>query len=81
MWYLYVLKCSDKSFYTGITIDIKRRLKQHNQGKGSKYVRSRLPAKLVYSEWCGTRSKAAKRELEVKSLPRNKKIELTRRKQ
>lgn len=51
MWYVYMLECSDKSLYTGITTDLQRRLIQHNLGVGSKYVRSRLPPGLFKSDF------------------------------
>ena len=75
-WFVYILKCSDKSLYTGMTNDIPHRLKEHNCKKGSAYVRSRLPAKLVYKEPCKTKSKALKREAEIKSWTREQKIKL-----
>ena len=49
-YFVYILRCADASLYTGVTNDIPHRLKEHNRGKGSAYVRSRLPAKLVYKE-------------------------------
>jgi len=76
MWHVYILKCSDGSLYTGITTDICRRLKEHNNKKGGSYTRSRLPATLLYKENCLNRSQALKRELQVKSLPRAKKLAL-----
>lgn len=48
--YIYILECSDKTYYTGYTTNIDRRFKQHAEGKASKYTRGRLPVKLVYSE-------------------------------
>ena len=78
MYYLYILKCSDNSFYTGITNDLKKRMIAHGQGKGSKYVRSRLPFKLVYTEKIKTKSLALKKELEVKKLRREEKEELVK---
>jgi len=72
---LYVLKCSDGTFYTGITNDLQNRLKTHRAGKGSKYVRARLPIKLVYQEGGYDKSTAAKREYEVKKWSRREKIE------
>ncbi|MCX5692691.1 MAG: GIY-YIG nuclease family protein [Candidatus Omnitrophica bacterium] len=68
MWYIYILKCNDSSFYAGISTNVKERLKAHNSGKGSKYTRSHLPVTLLYIEECDSRSKALKRELEIKSL-------------
>lgn len=74
MYYLYILKCRDNSLYTGITNDIEKRLECHKSGKGSKYVRSRLPVELVYKEEYPDKSSAAKREYEVKSWRRERKI-------
>ena len=72
-WSLYILKCSDESFYTGITNDLERRLKMHQAGKASKYTRTRGPVEMLYSETCGDRSSALIRECEVKEWPRTKK--------
>jgi putative endonuclease len=74
MYYLYLLKCSDESLYTGITTDIGKRMIAHKEGEGSKYVYSRLPFTLVYVEEVGNRSEASKREYEVKSWSREVKI-------
>ena len=77
MWYVYVLLCSDNSFYCGITKDIERRLKQHN-GKikgGAKYTRSKRPCKLLYKESVENRSIATKKEIEFKKLSRKRKEE------
>jgi len=78
MWHLYMLKCADGTFYTGVAKDLSRRIKEHNRGtsRASKYTRSRLPAELVYSERCDGRSAALKREIEVKRLSRQAKIRL-----
>lgn len=78
MWYVYILKCYDGSFYTGITSDINRRIKEHNldDKKASKYVRVRRPANLIYQEKLETKSKALKRENEIKGWNRQKKIDL-----
>tara|TARA_Y100001970_G_scaffold84128_1_gene106227 strand:+ start:22860 stop:23105 length:246 start_codon:yes stop_codon:yes gene_type:complete len=75
-WFVYILKCNDHSLYTGITKDLNRRLKQHNAGKASKYTRNRLPTKIVYKEFLKSRSEALKREIEIKKLPKKKKIKL-----
>ncbi len=75
-WFLYILECRDNSYYIGITLDIPTRVELHHKGKGSKYVRSRLPATLVYSEVYKNKSQASKRENLLKGWPRNKKIEL-----
>ena len=75
-WSLYILECRDKTFYTGITNDLERRLKMHQDGKASKYTRTRRPVKMLYSEKCGDRSSALIRECEVKEWPRTKKTAL-----
>jgi predicted GIY-YIG superfamily endonuclease len=76
-WFLYILKCRDGSFYTGITKDLERRLKMHQNGKASRYTRTRRPVEMLYSEKCGNRSQALIRECEVKEWPRKKKEALT----
>ena len=76
MFYVYMLECSDGSLYTGYTVNLTNRVKTHNQGKGSKYVRSRLPAKLVYHEVLGSKSDAMKREYAIKQLNRASKLKL-----
>lgn len=72
-----MLRCSDETLYTGITTDLARRVEEHNSSlKGAKYTRSRRPVSLVYSEPCKDKSSATLRELEIKKLPRVKKLEL-----
>jgi len=80
LYHVYILRCADGSLYTGITKDVTRRLNEHNSKRGSAYVRSRLPAKLVYKEPCKTKSEALKREAEIKSWPRERKLNLIRSK-
>lgn len=75
-WYLYILECQDGKFYTGITKDMERRLKVHNEGKGASFTRARLPVKMIYYETLKSRTQALVREFAVKSLPRKKKEEL-----
>lgn len=74
MCYIYILKCSDGTLYTGWTTNLEKRVKCHNNGKGAKYTRCRLPVELVYFEECINKSKALKREYEIKQLSRNKKL-------
>jgi len=76
MWFVYILVCSDDSLYTGITTDTNRRLREHNSGKGSKYVRSRCPANIIWVEPGHTRSSALKREAKIKSFSRKEKLQL-----
>ena len=75
-YFLYILLCSDNSLYTGITPDIPKRMKAHESGKGSKYVKSRTPFTMIYSEVLADRSTALKREYEIKSWSRVKKIKV-----
>lgn len=78
-WYGYVVLCADKSLYCGITTDVKRRVKDHNQTKrGSKYCRSRRPVELVGYNVFETKSAALKWEHYFKSLPRDDKIIIVR---
>ncbi len=72
-WSLYILKCCDGSFYTGITNNIERRLKMHQAGKASRYTRTRGPVEMLYSETCSDRSSALIRECEIKEWPKKKK--------
>lgn len=72
-WVLYMLECKDGSLYTGITDNLKRRLKAHREGKGAKYTRGRSPLTLRYLEQCEDHSAALKRELQIKALPRPEK--------
>ena len=73
-WFLYTLKCRDGTLYTGITTDLSRRVRQHNDGTASRYTRSRLPVKLIFSEPCRGRSQALIREYAMKQLSRKKKL-------
>lgn len=74
--YVYILRCSDGSYYTGWTNDLIKRLLMHNSKKGAKYTKSRLPVELVYYEMCVDKSEALKREYAIKQLTRKQKQEL-----
>lgn len=76
MYYIYILECKDRTLYTGITIDVQRRFKEHSLGKGGAYTRSRKAKRVLYTEKFKTRSGALKREYEVKNFSRNKKLAL-----
>ena len=76
MWYVYILECSDKTLYTGITTDVNRRLLQHNSGKGAKYTRMRLPVRLRVVFEAKNRSEASKEEYRIKKLSREEKLRL-----
>ncbi len=74
-YFVYILQCADNTYYTGITTDIERRIKEHNgevKG-GAKYTRIRTPVRLMYSEKCSNRSAATKREYEIKQLTHEQK--------
>lgn len=75
-WYVYILECADRSFYTGATNDPATRLALHNRGRASRYTRARLPARLIYLEHVGDRSAALRRECAIKALTRAQKGEL-----
>ena len=79
MYKVYIIKCSDNTLYTWITTDLDKRLKQHNWEIlwWAKYTRSRQPVELVYFEESENRSKATKREIEIKKMKRSDKILLT----
>ncbi len=79
-WFIYILRCADNSLYTGITLDISKRLDQHNgiDKNGAKYTKARRPVKLVYQETSHSRSDASKREHAIKSLKKSEKESLIR---
>ncbi len=76
MYFVYILKCSDDSLYTGYTNNIEERIQTHNSGKGAKYTRGRLPVELQYYEEFEDKGKALKREHEIKKLSRTDKVKL-----
>ena len=76
MNYVYILKCSDNTLYTGWTTSLEKRLKAHNSGKGAKYTRVRLPVEIVYFEEFEDKKEAMKREYAIKQLSRQEKIKL-----
>lgn len=74
-WFVYLLRCADDSLYCGITIDLDRRLSEHNAGTASKYTRSRLPVSLEVHTGVASKSEALKLEIKVKKQHRSKKID------
>ena len=79
MNFTYILECSDGSLYTGWTNDLENRLKTHNNGKGGKYTKVRLPVKLVYYETYENKIDAMKREYYIKhNMTRAEKLEMIR---
>lgn len=75
-WCVYILQCADDTLYTGITNDLPKRLKVHNNGTGAKYTRSRLPVKLVWSVIVGLKKTAMMLEHHLKQYSRKEKLEL-----
>jgi predicted GIY-YIG superfamily endonuclease len=73
-WFVYILRCSDATLYTGITKDLARRCRQHNDGKASRYTRCRLPVQIVYQESIPTQGLALRREAAIKALSRRQKL-------
>ena len=73
-WVVYLVRCSDKSLYCGISNDLKKRLIEHNSGKGAKYTSSRRPVEPVGVTSEMTKSEALKLEYRIKQLPANRKI-------
>jgi putative endonuclease len=67
-WYVYILKCTDDTLYTGITNNLNRRVSEHNRGVGAKYTRGRTPVELVFVETMPDRSAALRRELVIKGM-------------
>lgn len=76
MYYTYIVKCSDGTYYTGYTNDLRQRVRAHNEKKGAKYTHSRTPVTLVYAEESDTKSLAMKREAAIKKLSRKEKEQL-----
>jgi len=79
MPWMYILECSDGSYYVGSTVDLGKRLYQHQQGEGSKYTARRLPVKLVYAEEFSRIDEAYQREKQVQGWGRPKREALIRR--
>lgn len=76
-WSVYLVECSDGTLYCGISNDVPARIAAHDAGKGARYTRGRGPVRLVWREDGLTRAAAARREHEVKRLPRAEKLILT----
>lgn len=77
-WFVYILLCSDGSFYTGISDNPHQRFLDHKNGKGGRYTRSHKPIKLLYTEQYESKSAALKRESQIKGWSRQKKIDILR---
>jgi putative endonuclease len=69
-WHVYIVRCADRTLYTGVAKDLPARIAAHNDGRGAKYTRPRLPVKLVYVEAAADRAAAQRREHAIKRLSR-----------
>lgn len=76
MYHVYILKCADGSLYTGITTNVERRFLEHKAGSGGGYTSAHKPVKIIYTEEARDRSHALRREAEIKSWPRGRKLKL-----
>ena len=76
MTYVYMVECSDRTLYTGWTVNLARRLAEHNTGRGARYTRSRLPVQLVYWERQPDRGSAQRRESALRRISRDAKLRL-----
>lgn len=76
MAFVYILKCQDNSMYTGYTLNLRRRLREHNAGRGAKYTKQRRPVRLIWAAELPTAYLARRAEVLVKRLPRAKKLRL-----
>lgn len=77
-WSVYLLRCSDGALYCGVTNDLKKRLKTHNEGKASKFTRGRLPVKLAAVSGLLSKSEAMRKEYRIKRLPKSEKRKAVR---
>ncbi|MCR4788661.1 MAG: GIY-YIG nuclease family protein [Lachnospiraceae bacterium] len=76
-YFVYILECIDGSLYTGYTNNLERRLKAHNDGKGARYTKARLPVRLLYSEAYDSKKEAMSREWHIKhDMTREEKLKL-----
>lgn len=78
-WFVYIVRCGDRTLYTGVTTDTGRRVAEHNAGRGARYTRSRRPVRLVYCEAAPDRAAALRRESEIKRMRATAKRALARR--
>lgn len=80
-YHLYLLECADGTFYAGITVDLARRVSEHNfSRRGAKYTRGRRPVRLVYTKKFRDRAEATRAEIQIKKLSRQEKLNLLKNK-
>jgi putative endonuclease len=78
VWHVYIVKCADRTLYTGVAKNVEARIEQHNSGRGAKYTRTRRPVELVYRETAADRSTALRREHAIKRMRLDEKTKLIR---
>jgi len=76
-WYVYIVRCRTGQLYTGISLDVERRVEEHNRGRGARFTKTRRPVLLVYEETCRDRPSAMRREIEIKRMTRRQKVSMT----
>ena len=76
IWWVYIVECSDGTLYTGISNNVSKRISDHNEGKGAKYTRGRLPVALKWSKVCDNKSEASKLENKIKKMSKKEKLKL-----
>jgi putative endonuclease len=74
-WFVYILECLDGSYYTGVSNNVTKRMKAHEKGTGSKYVKKKGFKKLLLYKKCLDKSDACKKEYQIKQLPKYKKLD------
>ena len=79
-WSVYLLRCRGGALYTGIASDVARRLKEHRQGRGAKFLRGKGPLRLVFKQVVGAKGLALRVEYRIKQLPKARKEALLKRK-
>jgi len=75
-WFVYIIECKDKKLYTGIALDVEKRVAEHNKGLGCRFTQYRWPVKLLFKEFHPDESSARRREIEIKELKRSEKLKL-----
>ncbi len=76
--FVYLVRCTDDTIYTGWTFDVAQRVRVHNLGRGARYTRTRRPVVLIYVERLPSRRAAMKRESAIKRMSRARKLALTK---
>jgi len=79
-FFVYIVRCKNGNFYTGFTNNLEKRIAAHNRGKGAKYLRGKVPVKLIYAKECGDLRAALRAERQIKLLTREEKKKLIKRK-